>query len=159
MEQHRASTTATNGDLRELLGREHAHLDRLFRDLLYAFEADARMEVGRLWNQFDAELRTHMTLEEEHLLPQFLEFNAPEAAALLREHDQLRDKLLKLGVGVDLHLTRFTQVDEFVAQLRAHAKREDALMYRWAQELTKDSGLRRTLLQRLAPTNPRKSEL
>lgn len=136
-------------DLRTLFRRDHERLERLFTDLLYAFEADARGDIPRLWNAFDRELRTHLAIEEEQLLPRFLDFNAPEALSLLREHHSIRDKLLKLGVGVDLHLTRFNQVDDFVRELREHAQREDALFYRWSEEHANDPELRNLLTQRL----------
>ncbi|HEX6241301.1 MAG TPA: hemerythrin domain-containing protein, partial [Polyangiales bacterium] len=76
----------------------------------------------------------------------FAETNAAEAAALRREHHLIRDKLLQLGVGVDLHVTRHAQVEEFVRELRAHAKREDDLMYRWAEAQLDDPALRRGLV-------------
>lgn len=149
MEPHLTSHRSPD-DLRLLLSRDHERLDRLFRDLLAAFEVDARSEVGRLWNEFDGDLRAHMQLEEEQLLPRFEQVDAPEAAALRREHDAIRDKLLQLGVGVDLHFTRHNQVEEFVRELRAHAKREDALMYQWVQTHVQDAEVRRGLVQRLA---------
>lgn len=144
------STPARPDELRQLLGRDHERLDRLFRDLLAAFEADARTEVARLWNEFDGDLRHHMRLEEELLLPKFAELNADEAAALRAQHDLIRDKLLQLGVGVDLHMTRHAQVDEFVRELRAHAKREDDLMYRWAETHLRDPATRRGLIDWLS---------
>jgi Hemerythrin HHE cation binding domain len=137
-------------DLRQLFTRDHERLDRLFRDLLAAFEADARVEVGQLWNQFDADLRAHMQLEEELLLPRFVEKHAAEAAAIFREHDQIREKLLQLGVGVDLHFTRYGQVEELVRALRAHAKREDQLLYRWVESHLHDVDTRRGIVERIA---------
>jgi hypothetical protein len=141
---------ASPDDLRSLLRRDHERLERMFNDLLCAFEADARADIPRLWNEFDQELRSHLAIEEEQLLPKFLDFNAPEALALLREHDSIREKLLRLGVGVDLHLTRFNQVDDFVRELRDHAKREDALFYRWSEEHMSDPELRGLFKQRVA---------
>jgi hypothetical protein len=137
-------------DLRQLFTHDHERLDRLFRDLLAAFEADARVEAGQLWNEFDTDLRAHMQLEEELLLPQFAETHAAEALALVREHEQIREKLLQLGVGVDLHLTRFGQVEDFVRLLRGHAKREQELMYRWAARRLNDADLHRGLVARIA---------
>ena len=119
-------------DLGKLLSAEHLHLDRLFEEMLSAFQADARVEARMLWSQFDSELRAHMALEETRILPRLEQVNAPEAAALRREHDRLREKLLQLGIGVDLHITRDTHVEDFLRELRAHALREDALMYRFS---------------------------
>lgn len=121
-------------DLGQLLGAEHARLEQLFEEMLSAFQADARVEAQTLWSQFDSELRAHMALEESRILPRLQQVNAPEAAALRREHDSLREKLLQLGIGVDLHITRDAHVEAFLAELRAHAKREDALMYRFSSE-------------------------
>jgi hemerythrin superfamily protein len=148
--QPSAIHVSSNEDLQTLLRHDHERLERLFNDLLCAFEADARSDVARLWNEFDRELRGHLLLEEEQLLPKFVDFNAPEALALMREHHSIRDKLLRLGVGVDLHLTRHTQVEDFVRELRAHAKREDELLYRWSEEHVRDPELRSTLRQRLS---------
>jgi hypothetical protein len=150
MHHHSSATPVAGGDdLQALLHRDHERLERRFSELLCAFEADARSDVARLWNEFDRDLRAHLAIEEEQLLPKFVDFNAPEALALLREHQSIRDKLLRLGVGVDLHLTRHNQVEDFVAELRAHAKREDALLYRWSEEHVRDPELRSTLKQRL----------
>lgn len=129
-----APQAKASDDLGTLLSAEHTHLDRLFDEMLAAFQADARVEARTLWNQFDSELRAHMALEETRILPRLQLVNAPEAAALRREHDRLREKLLQLGIGVDLHFTRDTHVEEFLRELRAHAKREDALMYRFCSE-------------------------
>lgn len=135
MNQHAAIPTQDRRThLRAALTAEHAALDRLFHEVLQAFRADARVEAGRLWNLFDRRLQAHMTMEERHLLPVFEQVDAPEAAALRREHDKLRSRLLQLGIGVDLHLTRDKQVEEFIEELEAHARREDALLYRFAEE-------------------------
>lgn len=93
------SHTANSNDLHSLLNLDHARLERLFNELLSAFEADARMEIGPLWNTFDRELRTHLAFEEKYLLPKFLETDAPEALVLLREHDRIREKLMALSIG------------------------------------------------------------
>jgi hemerythrin-like domain-containing protein len=101
--------------------------------LISAFECDARIDAQRLWTEFDSELQAHFALEEKEIFPEFAKAAPAEAAALIREHAELCDKLGKLGLGVDLHLTRAEAVSDFVHALRSHAKREDALLYRWAQ--------------------------
>ena len=129
-----SSTPPSTSDLGARLSAEHAHLDRLFDEMLSSFQADARVEAMALWNQFDTELRAHMALEESQILPRLAEVNAPEAAALQREHDLLREKLLQLGIGVDLHVVRDTHVEQFLRELQNHAKREDRLMYRFCSQ-------------------------
>lgn len=148
------STETSTADLRGMLHEDHEHLDKLFADLVAAFQADAREDAARLWNDFDAGLRKHLLLEEQSILPEFGKFNPAEAAALLGEHERIRQQLLELGVGVDLHLTRDYQVAEFVRALRAHAAREDAVMYQWAQRELRDEPTRWRIVRwlKMAPT-------
>jgi hemerythrin-like domain-containing protein len=120
--------------LRALLAREHRELDQLFEALLNALQADARDDALRLWSAFDDGLCRHMALEEKHLLPLLEQQDAQEVEGLLKEHEDIRAKLAELGVGVDLHEIRVQTVSDFVEQLRRHARREDALAYRWAQQ-------------------------
>jgi hemerythrin superfamily protein len=120
-------------NLRTLLREDHDRLDRLFEQVLSVFEADARDEAARLWTEFERGLLAHFELEEQHIIPELAKVNAGEARELFDEHARLRAKLGELGIGVDLHLTRGEAVADFIATLRAHAGREDALMYRFAR--------------------------
>jgi hemerythrin-like domain-containing protein len=119
--------------LRAMLTRDHRELDQLFDALSNAVHADARDDTIRLWAAFDDDLCRHMALEEKYILPVLRQEDAVEAAQLSREHDELRAKLADLGIGVDLHQMRAETVSDFIAQLRRHAQREEALAYRWAQ--------------------------
>lgn len=131
--------------VRTLLTDEHAKLDRLFVQMLEAFRADARDDAAKLWSEFDTLFSAHLEREEQFMLPRLALTHPDDAAALKKDHDELRKKLVVLGVGVDLHLTKADAVAEFVAALRAHAAREDALLYPWAEEQVKgepDFGLK-----------------
>jgi len=135
----------SQAEVRRLLSAEHSSLDRLFEQMLEAFRADARDDAAKLWGEFDALFTAHLAREEQFLLPRLAVTHADDAAALKNEHDELRKKLVVLGVGVDLHLTKADAVAEFVAALRAHAAREEALLYPWAEEQVKgepDFGLK-----------------
>jgi hypothetical protein len=119
--------------LRSQLTRDHERLERLFEVLIAAFDADARQDAARLWGELERGLSAHMDFEERHVLPAFCAVDRVEAEDLLREHHLIRCRLTDLGVGVDLHLLRVEVVADFIALLRAHARREDALLYRWAE--------------------------
>lgn len=119
--------------LRGELIRDHERLDQLFGDLRSAFDADAREDAARLWGELDRGLSAHMEFEERHVLPAFRAVDSAEVDGLLREHDLIRRRLTELGIGVDLHVVRAEIVADFIALLRAHAQREDALLYRWAE--------------------------
>jgi hemerythrin-like domain-containing protein len=119
--------------LRGQLIRDHERLVKLFEELRAAFDADAREDAARLWADLDRGLSTHMDFEERHLLPAFRAVDSSEVESLLREHDLIRRRLTELGIGVDLHAVRAEIVADFIALLRAHAQREDDLLYRWAE--------------------------
>lgn len=120
---------------RERLLDDHARLDALFTDLLKRLREDDRDETARVWSEFDKGLSAHMAAEEALILPLFREVDPKEAEIILAEHSIFRAKLAELAVAVDLHFIRAEMADELVESLRAHAAREDALMYRWTDEL------------------------
>ncbi len=129
----RLATPAPKHDrsLRDLLTTDHARLERLFDELVAAFRSGAAEDAARLFTRFDEGLQAHLAFEEQRILPLFAETAPEEAAALRCEHDAIRARLTALCVGVDLHLARADAVEAFVKALRAHARREDTLMYRW----------------------------
>lgn len=119
-------------DIRTLLVKDHACLEELFAELGAAFRTGDRDRCAAIWNAFDSTLEAHLALEERLILPELAKVDPAEAAALVREHAAIRTSLGELGIGVDLHCTNAEAVDRFIRVLEAHAKREDALMYRWA---------------------------
>ena len=118
--------------LRAQMNGDHERLNRLFDEVLIAFQEGDRENAAALWAQFETGLRNHFDFEELHLFPQFRKLIPGETAALQAEHAHILSLLEQLSVGVDLHLTRADMVEDFIARLRAHAEREDALLYRWA---------------------------
>lgn len=134
--------------LRTLLLREHAELDALFDRLLAAVDADATSAAAKLWSEFDTQLRAHLELEEQCILPAFGRSHPSDAAEIQAEHAQIRAALLELGIGVDLHLARADMVARFIDLLRRHAAREDTSMYKWSDENLEPLE-RSTVLERL----------
>ena len=132
--QVQPSNTGTAAfDLRRLLLTEHAHLEQLFEDLIAAFRAGDRQASAALWTTFENDFESHMALEEQLIFPEFAKLEPAEAAALTREHAAIRACLSELRPGVYLHCTNVDAVESFIRVLEEHAKREDALMYRWAR--------------------------
>ncbi|HTJ42198.1 MAG TPA: hemerythrin domain-containing protein [Kofleriaceae bacterium] len=120
-------------DLRGRMMADHHRLETLFRELQCAFEEDvSTIELRRLWSALDEGLTAHMNAEEEIVLPELARIDPIEAKALQREHEELRRRLLELGVGVDLHVVREKAARAFLDTLREHADREDQLLYVWA---------------------------
>ena len=122
-----------NDTLVAFMTENHARLDRIYEQLIEALAANAP-EARELWTALDHGLLAHMEAEERFVLPAFARVDRDEAVALLREHGKLREQLLELGIAVDLHFIRLDQGRAFIETLRAHAGREDRLLYRWADE-------------------------
>jgi len=120
--------------VRRQMMADHAEIAAAFEDVLAAFRSGDRTVAAEAFTRFEHRLLAHLALEDELLLPALRAVDPVEAAGLAEDHRQIRAQLTELGVGVDLHLTRATAVTRFVEELRAHAHREDALLYRWADQ-------------------------
>jgi hemerythrin-like domain-containing protein len=129
--------TANDQDRRELSGdllaEHHRDLDRRLDELVSrAQECDAT-ELRCEWTAFERELLRHLELEEAELLPGFAQHDAAGARAILADHAEIRSDLLEMGLNLDLHLLRAEAVESFVQRLKAHARREEAALYAWAE--------------------------
>lgn len=114
------------------LAEHHRHLERTFEDLVRKATDGDPAELRSCWLGFESELLAHLDYEEAELLPGFEERAPHEAAAIRREHEEIRAVLLEMGINLDLHLMRLESVRDFVMKLRAHANREEESFYAWA---------------------------
>lgn len=143
--------TSTAYQVRDALLKDHERLERVLEQVLAAFEANDREGVATSWTRFDAQLLAHLAAEERHLIPALFRVNQRDARSLLEEHRHIRARLTELGAGVDLHIVRLAAARAFIEELRAHARHEDSLLYRWADENVADSD-RMELLQAIGST-------
>lgn len=131
IDQSRPSEDATASP--DILTEHHRALDECVERLLARVRDGDLNDVRAEWTSFERALSRHLEQEEAEILPGFARDDAAAAREILAEHAQIRSALLELGVHLDLHLLRAEQVETFAAQLRAHAKREEAALYAWAQ--------------------------
>ena len=117
----------------DLLSRHHAELDQRVATLLTTSDGGDCHELANAWGLFERELLRHFELEEEHLFRGYALERPEEVTALKQEHEALRRDLLALGIRADLHCLRAEAVKGFIAELRAHAAREEEALYRWAK--------------------------
>ncbi len=139
-------TTTQLPSVQQTFNEHHRRLERLFEQLLATLRVGDSRECGLKWGTFERELTEHMALEEQMLFPRFGELEPAAAARLRAEHEELRRDLADLGAAVDLHGISEAAAKAFFDRLRAHAAREDALLYRWADRQVRD---RRSLIERL----------
>lgn len=125
----------TSHTVEALLSRDHERLAALYEELLEAADAGIGQPVlGELWDAFEGGLLRHFDAEEAMIFPR-LEAHDPAAIEALRhDHTAFRDQLATLGVSVDLHVIRSTQLHDLVDALKAHAGREAATVYQWADK-------------------------
>jgi hypothetical protein len=121
-------------DPRQLLMAHHELLEKTYQQAELAAQARDRDGLRSAWTRLENLVLAHMAAEEAHLFPAFERVDPIEVRKLMEEHSGFREQLAELGVGVDLHLVASPLVTRFMTDLRSHAKREDALAYRWAAE-------------------------
>jgi hemerythrin-like domain-containing protein len=115
-----------------MLADDHRHLERLFQDVVAACRRGDRVEMRTEWTRFEGELSSHLDLEEHEILPAFARAHLAEAQGIRDEHAAIRAALVELGIDLDLHCLRAEGVEAFIELLRAHARREEGVMYPWA---------------------------
>lgn len=120
--------------VREPFLADHQRLEKIFEQVLAAAEADDHEELLRQWTTFESGLLGHMEAEELHLIPHLQRLSPANARILIQEHRHLRSRLAELGVALDLHALRLDTARAFIDELRGHARSEDRLMYRCAEE-------------------------
>jgi hemerythrin-like domain-containing protein len=118
--------------IRSMLSDDHQHLESLFRDVVATCQRGDPAELRGEWARFERELSSHLDLEEHEILPAFARAHLSEAQGIRDEHDAIRAALTELGVDLDLHCLRAERVEAFIQLLRAHARREEGVLYPWA---------------------------
>jgi len=115
--------------------RDHREIELLLEQLLAAFDSGERAIATPAFQAFDRRLSAHLVFEEEILLPALAEIDPSEADGILAEHKAIRSRVEELAIMDNLHVSRATQVHQLVEMLRAHAAREETVLYRFADRL------------------------
>jgi beta-phosphoglucomutase-like phosphatase (HAD superfamily) len=115
--------------IRAFLHRDHARLEGLLDRFQEAPGGPGSPGGPQRWQDFEAAFLGHMTAEERHLMPPFAAQQPGEAAELRAQHYELR-RLLAVA-GADPR-PGSPELEAFVRALRLHARREDLVLYRWA---------------------------
>lgn len=130
---------------RRHLADDHARLERLSAELESAFEGGDRSAIQEVWTRFEATLLSHLDAEERWLFPLFSTEHASELKALRAAHARLRHLASEEGLAADLRTLRRETASELLAELRAHATREDETVYAWLEQLPEPGKLEQLL--------------
>jgi nucleotide-binding universal stress UspA family protein len=125
-----STTVALNKEATKLQV-EHERLEKLYEALLDSYRQGEWSDVAAQWRKFEPAILAHLAFEEAHVFPIFRQINEQEADLLLREHNELRERLTTLGMNIDLHALPHTDAEELVRRLRVHGKREEQILYPW----------------------------
>jgi hypothetical protein len=140
--------------LREALVADHRRLDELFERLLDEVHLGDTALADATWTELERDLSGHLEAEERWILPA-LERAAPGLTAAIRaDHAVIRRDLAELGVELELHTLREETAARFIAFLRAHARGEEEVLYRFADRALAQ-GPRASILERLHPLRRR----
>lgn len=115
-----------------LLDQHHREIEEACLALLSAGFVGDPSELARRWSEIEHQLCDHMMAEEHFLFPSYQHAEPENAQDLRNQHARLREQVLEIGVAVQLHTVCMDQLQAFAAALRAHAQREEASLYRWA---------------------------
>jgi hemerythrin superfamily protein len=133
-----APTTAAGVSLGQQLVSDHRALDKLFDALLVEMEGGDPACYQASWACFEQALLNHIDAEEVFLLPSFDRVEPSEAIAIRQEHATLRHLLADMGVRLELHAVKEEHVKRLIDAIRKHARREEAVLYKWADQLSPD---------------------
>lgn len=122
--------------IHSMLSEDHWHLEQLFQEIVACAQEGEHASLRGGWQRFERELTSHMELEEQEILPAFAREHLAEAQGIREEHARIRAALTEMGVELDLHCLRAERVEALIGLLRAHARREEALLYPWASHST-----------------------
>jgi hemerythrin superfamily protein len=121
-------------NVRESLGSDHDAINRRLSNLANAAEGADFPTILGVFRQVDRGLRAHIEGEERYLFEHF-EGSHPDVIRELREdHERFRRALDELMIQTELHTLRKESIDDLVAELRAHAAKENRTLYEWAEE-------------------------
>jgi hypothetical protein len=134
----RPTTAATSPSLGQRLISDHRALDSLFETLLLDMEGGDPVSGQLSWARFEQALLNHIDAEEIFLLPSFDAVDRSEAIRIRQEHATLRHLLADMGVRLELHAVKEENVKHLIDAIRQHARREEEILYRWADQLAPD---------------------
>lgn len=116
-----------------VLAQHHREIEEACLAIMSAGFADQPRDLVACWRDVEHQLFDHMMAEEEFLFPAYQRAEPENAQDLRDQHAWLREHAFEIGVAIELHTIRIEQLRQFVNELRAHARNEEASLYSWAE--------------------------
>jgi hypothetical protein len=144
-------TTQVPERLGAWLASDHDQIERLLVRLIEAFDTGDRDVAAAAFRDAERRVLDHFAIEDKVVLPELAPHYPEEAQAIAEEHRAMRAVLDEIGINVDLHAARASAIRALVDRLRAHARREEALLYRWIDRASAQPELRARLENAFMP--------
>jgi len=125
-------STQASSEFGTTLRESHASLFAVLEDLLFD-ETSAPARLQRIWRGVEAALHSHLTTEEELLIPRFEQARPADAARIRGEHRQLREQLSALDAGFARELVDHEVIARLLGILRVSAASKERGLYAWAE--------------------------
>ncbi len=123
------------GGVLRAMREDHELLARALSDFAELSRGAGAAAVGQAFCALETGLLAYLAMEDTRLLPGFGDRFPEEAEALHEEHARIRRRLEDLGIALELHSLRADMIDDFIDLLRAHAEREERLLYAWSEHV------------------------
>jgi iron-sulfur cluster repair protein YtfE (RIC family) len=126
--------------LRQYFTQDHRHCDGIWAEVEAAVEAGSDEAIKGVWQRFDAELRSHLRMEEEILFPAFEEATGMTGGGptfvMRAEHDQMRGLLDQMATTVaagDLQ-ELLDEGDTLLLLIHQHNQKEEQMLYPMSEQ-------------------------
>lgn len=121
-------------NVRESLGSDHRAIEQRLQNLTDAVEGADFPTILEVFREVDRGLQAHIEGEERYLFDHYAQAHPGVIRELGDDHERIRHELDKLMIHAELHTLRKEHIDDMVAELRAHAAKENRTLYAWADE-------------------------
>jgi len=123
------------------LRQKQAHLDIILEALITAYREGSWSAVIEEWRYLEPSLRAQMDREEHDFLSAFRGVMRDDADELIAQHEELRDMLDVVGVGMDVHRVGVADLEALLTALREHTEHEEEHFYPWLDKRTSANGV------------------
>ncbi len=117
---------------RLLMSDHHRAIAKACRRLRAEIYTDDPRTLVADYHCFERAVIEHMVIEERDLLPAYTAYDAADARSIRQHHRELRELLDRIGLDVELHRVRASQLEELLEAVQHHIVHEEATLYPWA---------------------------
>src|SRR5262245_17318767 len=116
------------------LAPAHDRLEQLIDLLAVAVQAQSADAIRSARAAFDHDLMAHFEAEERVFIPTLASLSERDARIIVLEHRHLTRRWSEICASLDRGSASVAMIRAYADELRAHARHEDAVLYRLAND-------------------------